>query len=81
MGFVEGLVRLQSKAAGDDFFLDLGGAAEDRHDRPGLGSADSRVNREFLPFTKKIWPVTRWMSRGALARPSPECGSPLVERP
>ena len=27
--FVEGLVRLQAEAAGDDFFLDLGGAAED----------------------------------------------------
>jgi hypothetical protein len=29
-GFVEDLVRLQAEAAGDDFFLDLGGAAEDR---------------------------------------------------
>jgi hypothetical protein len=29
--FVEDLVRLQAEAAGDDFFLDLGGAAEDRH--------------------------------------------------
>jgi hypothetical protein len=28
-GFVEGLVRLQSEAAGDDLLLDLGGAAED----------------------------------------------------
>jgi len=28
--FVEALVRLQAEAAGDDFFLDLGGAAEDR---------------------------------------------------
>ena len=27
--FVEDLVRLQAEAAGDDFFLDLGGAAED----------------------------------------------------
>ena len=27
-GFVEVLVRLQAEAAGDDFFLDLGGAAE-----------------------------------------------------
>jgi hypothetical protein len=27
-GFVEGLVRLQAEAAGDDFLLDLGGAAE-----------------------------------------------------
>jgi len=27
--FVEVLVKLQSQAAGDDFFLDLGGAAED----------------------------------------------------
>jgi hypothetical protein len=31
-GFVEDLVRLQAEAAGDDFFLDLGGAAEDRLD-------------------------------------------------
>jgi hypothetical protein len=30
--FVEDLVRLQAEAAGDDFFLDLGGAAEDRLD-------------------------------------------------
>jgi hypothetical protein len=29
-GFVEDLVRLQAEAPGDDFFLDLGGAAEDR---------------------------------------------------
>jgi hypothetical protein len=28
--FVEDLVRLQAKAASDDFFLDLGGAAKDR---------------------------------------------------
>ena len=27
-GFVEDLVRLQAEAAGDDFLLDLGGAAE-----------------------------------------------------
>jgi len=30
--FVEDLVRLQAEAAGDDFFLDLGGAAENRPD-------------------------------------------------
>ena len=38
-GFVEDLVRLQAEAAGDDFLLDLGGAAEDRLDAaepPGL---------------------------------------------
>jgi hypothetical protein len=29
MGYVEILVRLQTEAAGDNFFLDLGGAAED----------------------------------------------------
>jgi hypothetical protein len=29
-GFVEVLVRLQAEAAGDDFLLDLGGAAADR---------------------------------------------------
>jgi hypothetical protein len=28
MNFVEDLVRLESEAAGDDFLLDLGGAAE-----------------------------------------------------
>ena len=28
--FKEALVGLQTEAAGDDFFLDLGGAAEDR---------------------------------------------------
>jgi hypothetical protein len=28
-GYVESLVRLQTHAAGDDFFLDLGGTAED----------------------------------------------------
>ena len=31
-GFVEGLVRLQAEAAGDDLLLDLGGAAEARLD-------------------------------------------------
>jgi hypothetical protein len=30
--FVEGLVRLEAETAGDDFLLDLGGAAEDRLD-------------------------------------------------
>jgi hypothetical protein len=30
--FVNDLVRLQTKVASDDFFLDLGGAAEDRLD-------------------------------------------------
>jgi hypothetical protein len=34
----------------------------------GLGSVDSRVGREFLPFTKKIWPVTRALPRATLAR-------------
>jgi hypothetical protein len=51
--FVEDLARLQAEAAGDDFFLDLGGAAEDRRNsenhwaRPlhyGQGDrADSRM--------------------------------------
>jgi hypothetical protein len=41
-GFVEDLVRLQAEAPGDDFFLDLGGAAEDllgpvNAHRPTLG--------------------------------------------
>ncbi len=31
-GYVESLVRLQTQPAGDDFLLDLGGAAEDRSD-------------------------------------------------
>jgi hypothetical protein len=35
--FVEGLVRLEAEVAGDDLFLNLGGAAEDRHDRPWVG--------------------------------------------
>jgi hypothetical protein len=30
MDYVEGLARLQAEAAGDDFFLDLGGATEAR---------------------------------------------------
>jgi hypothetical protein len=34
----------------------------------GFGPVDSRVGREFLPFTKKIWPVTGSLSRAALAR-------------
>ena len=33
--FVEDLVRLQAQAAGDDFLLDFGGAAEDRSDTAG----------------------------------------------
>jgi hypothetical protein len=37
-GFVEGLVRLQAEAAGDDFLLDLRGAAEDRLDGAGTGN-------------------------------------------
>jgi len=32
-----------------------------------LGSVDARVGREFLPFIKKIWPVSRSLSRAALA--------------
>ena len=32
-----------------------------------LGSVDSRVGKEFLPFTTKIWPVSRSLSRAALA--------------
>ena len=34
----------------------------------GFGSVDSRVGREFLPFTTKIWLVTGSLSRAALAR-------------
>jgi hypothetical protein len=40
--FVERLVRLQAEAAGDDLFLDLGGAAEDRHDRLWVGRLSRR---------------------------------------
>jgi hypothetical protein len=36
-GFVEGLARLQAEAAGDNFFLDLGGAAEDLVDAAADG--------------------------------------------
>ena len=32
MNFVEDLVRLEPETSGDDFFLDLGGAAEARVD-------------------------------------------------
>jgi hypothetical protein len=34
----------------------------------GVGSVDSRVSTEFMPFTKKIWPVTGSLSGAALAR-------------
>jgi hypothetical protein len=36
-GFIEDLVRLPDEAAADDFFLDLGGAAEDQLDVALLG--------------------------------------------
>ena len=44
--FVECLVRLQTEAAGDDFFLDLGGAAEDRLN--ALSRAVSSPRRQGL---------------------------------
>jgi hypothetical protein len=36
-GYLESLVRLQAEAAGDDFLLDLGGAAEDGQNADILG--------------------------------------------
>ena len=45
----------------------------------GLRSVLSRIDREFLPFTKKIWPVTRSLPRAPSPDPSTESQSPLVE--
>ena len=39
IGFVEALVGLQTEAAGDDFFLDLGGAAENPYFVKYVGGA------------------------------------------
>jgi hypothetical protein len=50
-GFVEVLVRLQAEAAGDDFFLDLGGAAEDRLDGQVLEMAGLWDCRDSLVMT------------------------------
>ena len=36
----------------------------------GLGSVDSRVGREFLPFARKTWPVTRSLPRARSPDPS-----------
>jgi hypothetical protein len=44
----------------------------------GFGSVDSRVGTEFLPFTKKIWPVIRSLSRAALDGKRVSCGGTLV---
>jgi hypothetical protein len=41
--FVEFLVRLEAEAAGDDLFLDLGGAAEDRLDTVEMPELTNRV--------------------------------------
>ena len=50
-GFVEDLVRLQAEAPGDDFLLDLGGAAEDgRHHRHYLGQPDYAAPRAPRPL-------------------------------
>jgi hypothetical protein len=54
MDFVERLVRLQAEAAGDDFLLDLGGAAEDRLDaaEPLKLTIVSESSRLMLPPVK-----------------------------
>jgi hypothetical protein len=48
--FVEALVRLQTEAAGDDFFLDLGGAAEDRLDAAEPSELTILAERSGLVF-------------------------------
>ena len=42
----------------------------------GFGSVDSRVGREFLPFTKKIWPVTQVAVQGG-PRQMPRLRNPV----
>jgi hypothetical protein len=52
--FVEALVRLQAEAAGDDFFLDLGGATEDRlaaAEWPELTTAAENSGLMLVPVT------------------------------
>jgi hypothetical protein len=46
----------------------------------GLRSVHSPIGREFLPFTTKIWPVTRSLPRAPSPDPSTESKSSLVER-
>jgi hypothetical protein len=41
--FVEDLVRLETEAAGDDFLLDLGGAAEVLSERPATATLAARM--------------------------------------
>jgi hypothetical protein len=41
--FVEDLVRLQAEAAGDDLFLNLGGAAEVLSERPATATLAARM--------------------------------------
>ena len=51
--FVECLVRLQAKAASDDLFLDLGGAAEDRRDQRCTPNARSyQCGSRLLPWPR-----------------------------
>jgi hypothetical protein len=51
--FVEDLVKLQAEAAGDDFFLDLGGAAEDRRDQRCTPNAQSyQCGSRLLPWPR-----------------------------
>ena len=62
-GFVNDLVRLQAGAAGDDFFLDLGDAAEDR-----LWAAVARLGSWRARETRSSWwPCTG--RTGSLSRP------------
>jgi hypothetical protein len=53
-GFVEGLVRLQAETPGDDFFLDFGGAAEDRlrAAKPPELTIAAQSSRLVLPLVK-----------------------------
>jgi hypothetical protein len=62
--FVEDLVKLQAEAAGDDFFLDLGGAAEDR-----LDGADPQNSRSWRRPSGLVLPPIKagsiWSARAA----------------
>jgi hypothetical protein len=72
--FVEGLVRLQAEAAGDDFFLDFGGAAEDRLDGQVLEMAGLWDCWDSLVGPDERWPRV-WVSCANLA-----CRDALVQR-
>jgi hypothetical protein len=74
--FVDCLVRLQAQAAGDDFFLDLGGAAEDRlHEAEALElTIVVKGRRTDAPVAKagSIWSAQAaafaWCDRAAITR-------------